>query len=200
MPKIDFNKQKASYIKNLEKAKAKGLVDEDIVELIDLINSKSEFFTTSSCSGRINLLKVPESRKKHESKWIFKSHSCIKYEDIKFITDKNYVKNNFSEFHGIVYFKLEGLIFHIVAKTIESAQKLLDIANEVGLKRSGIRATRKRLVVEIDDVECINLPIIMNTNLLITDNYLKELVDIANEGLRRVKKKRDRLLSIFKQI
>lgn len=34
----------------------KGSVDEPIVELVDFINSLDNYFTTSSCSGRIVVL------------------------------------------------------------------------------------------------------------------------------------------------
>ena len=34
----------------------KGCVDEDVVEIVQLLNGREQFFTTSSCAGRIILL------------------------------------------------------------------------------------------------------------------------------------------------
>lgn len=34
----------------------KGSVDEDVVQLVQLLNEREQFFTTSSCAGRIVLL------------------------------------------------------------------------------------------------------------------------------------------------
>ena len=48
---ISLNTPSASYTD----ASPKGSVDEEIKSLIDLINSKDEFATTSSCAGRISI-------------------------------------------------------------------------------------------------------------------------------------------------
>jgi tRNA(Phe) wybutosine-synthesizing methylase Tyw3 len=53
MPK--FVEQKAAALRGQDLSR-KGSVDEPIRNLVNFINSKSQYFTTSSCSGRILVL------------------------------------------------------------------------------------------------------------------------------------------------
>lgn len=50
-----FSQWKKQCLNKLDQSK-KGIVDEDIEHVVSLINSREEFFTTSSCSGRVILI------------------------------------------------------------------------------------------------------------------------------------------------
>lgn len=50
-----FSQWKKQCVNKLDLSK-KGSVDEDIEHVVSLINSCEEFFTTSSCSGRVILI------------------------------------------------------------------------------------------------------------------------------------------------
>ena len=47
--------RKAEYLRRLEEDRRRGRLDPDIVDLLELLNSKLEYYTTSSCSGRIQV-------------------------------------------------------------------------------------------------------------------------------------------------
>ena len=49
-----FEKQKASCLSQVDLSK-KGSIDDQIMDLIQYINAKDNYFTTSSCSGRISV-------------------------------------------------------------------------------------------------------------------------------------------------
>lgn len=51
----NFHQWKKLCLNKLDLSK-KGSVDEDIEQVVSLINSREEFFTTSSCSGRVILI------------------------------------------------------------------------------------------------------------------------------------------------
>lgn len=51
----EFGRWKAQSLSKADLSR-KGSVDEDAVEVVELLNSREEFFTTSSCAGRILLL------------------------------------------------------------------------------------------------------------------------------------------------
>lgn len=51
----EFGRWKAQSLRKADLSR-KGSVDEDAVEVVELLNSREEFFTTSSCAGRILLL------------------------------------------------------------------------------------------------------------------------------------------------
>ena len=63
-------------------AKEKNEVDEDIVPLLDLINSFEDFVTLSSCSGRIAVIDMPEFGDKVEATFLGKWHRCVSYEEV----------------------------------------------------------------------------------------------------------------------
>lgn len=49
-----FEKQKASCLSQVDLSK-KGSIDDQIMDLVQYINAKDNYFTTSSCSGRISV-------------------------------------------------------------------------------------------------------------------------------------------------
>lgn len=51
----EFGRWKAQCLSKADLSR-KGSVDEDAAEVVELLNSREEFFTTSSCAGRILLL------------------------------------------------------------------------------------------------------------------------------------------------
>lgn len=51
----EFSRWKAQSLSKADLSR-KGSVDEDAVAVVELLNSREEFFTTSSCAGRILLL------------------------------------------------------------------------------------------------------------------------------------------------
>lgn len=154
-----------------------GYMDKDIVQLLKKINSKKDYETTSSCSGRIVLL---NSQKKGESKWLFKSHEPVTVEQIiKTLPEHK------------VWFMQEPLILHIKCKTLEAADKLLSIANSIGLKKSGITSL-KNILVEIKGAERIETVLEKPSK-----EYLNLLIEEANKKLLQTKEKIKKLEEAF---
>lgn len=182
-----FQQHKADFLKKLDKSK-KGTIDKEVLPLINLINKKPHYYTTSSCSGRIVILSK-KSEKKQESNWLFKTHKPTSFKEIKSKL-KNHPKHK-------VWFRFEPLILHIVADTIQNAQKLVNIARNIGFKRSGIQSTRKKITIEIASTEILATIIADKGKLLINDDYLKVLIKEANKKLKRTRKKIKRLIVKF---
>lgn len=51
----EFKRWKAQCLSKADLSR-KGSVDEDVLEIVQLLNGQEQFFTTSSCAGRIILL------------------------------------------------------------------------------------------------------------------------------------------------
>jgi len=68
----DFLKSKERAMYALEKAMKNGEVDEKALPIIEKLNGVEEFFTTSSCSGRIVILEVPSLGKKVDARFLGK--------------------------------------------------------------------------------------------------------------------------------
>ncbi|MDD5086354.1 MAG: hypothetical protein PHV16_01250 [Candidatus Nanoarchaeia archaeon] len=186
-----FEKDKKNILERIDKSK-KGSIDDEIKNLVDLINSLKDYYTTSSCSGRIMIINRPESGKKCDVEFFFSSHRKASFSEIK-----NMLKEIPDE---QLWFRQESMIIHIACKTIENAQKILDIASKAGLKHSGIITTRKKIVVEIIGSEQFETIIASNKKLYINEEYLKLLVNEANKKMDLNKKRLSKFYDLVENI
>ncbi|MEA1924888.1 MAG: hypothetical protein U9M95_03370 [Candidatus Altiarchaeota archaeon] len=176
-----FVNQKRNAVERYNQARNLGDVDGEIIPLLEYINSLDDFYTTSSCSGRITLLLDLGS--KRESRWLGKWHREITPKELI-----DCLQDVPSE--GMVRFKYESPILHIAAKTIEKAKQILYIARESGYKRVGIQGLRKeRYLVEVCDTERLDSPIAEKGCLLVDERYLKYITDFSNRSFRKGRKK-----------
>lgn len=184
---MSFQNNKKNTLLKIDKSK-KGSVDKEIKELIKFINSHSNYYTTSSCSGRIMLI-GKNSYKKHDNIFIFQSHKNITLKEIR---PSIKILPSYP-----IWFKQEPAILHICCKTIEDAQRLVDIARFCGFKRTGIQSTRKKINVEIGSSEFIDTIISDNEELLITEEYLNVLIIEAN---KKMDANNNKLIKFYKEI
>ncbi len=187
----DFDLEKEEYMDKLYKPdkSKKGDVDKFLISLIDDINETENYFTTSSCSGRISIFTINKENKKNTSNWILVSHEKVTFDQIL-----NSLKDLSSE---VVRFKQEPMILHICCRTLENAQNLMYIAHESGLKDSGIISTRKRFILKIVGSDRIDSPIAVEGKLMVSEEYLKWLTSIVNEKLERVHVRIEKLHETF---
>ncbi len=193
---MDFIGLKIKYRKKLEEAKKKGLVDEPIIPLLDLINLCDRFFSTSSCAGRIILIAIPPSWKKNISRIFFKSHYKVKSEDVW-----NALLEGIQKFKHPIYFKQEPFILHVSASTLQDALNILSVAQESGIKHSGIVSLSKnRVTIEMQSIERVDAIVGREGKTLIDSNYMEELVNDANLKLDKTREKMQRFFERFKSL
>jgi len=176
-----FDKRKKDILSKIDKSK-KSSIDKDIKKLIDLINSKKNYYTTSSCSGRILLISIPKNYQKNKVEWHFVSHKKANLKQIKDALKKIKTKKD-------VWLRQESMILHIASRTLKDAQKLRDLASNLGFKRSGIIASRKNIIMELIATENMDTIVMKNGKILVNDDYLKIIIKEANKKLARTKKK-----------
>ena len=184
---MNFEKEKKEFLGKKDKSK-KGSIDIKIKRLVDKINSLPDFYTTSSCSGRILLLDIPSSNKKNEVEYLFCSHKKIKYNEIKKILKlKKELKND-------VWFKVQPVIIHVACNDIKNTKKILNIARDIGFRRSGIISIGKnKVIMEIISTERIDAIVGKNRKLLIGEDYFKVLIKEGNKKLEKTWEKIDKL-------
>lgn len=153
-----------------------GSIDKKIEKLCNSINKRDDMFTLSSCSGRICLLEK-ENEKKVKNIWLYVNHDFVKFEQL-LERLKNYKNNKFIEF------RQESIIMHICVKNYEIARKLMTIANQSGFNKYGIIANKTKIVVELICDISIICPI-FDKEILISENYLKYLVEKSNQNLKK---------------
>jgi len=157
----------------------KGDVDKDAIPIIDAINSKDNYYTTSSCSGRISLFQEATTGRKDHSKWLFVKHDYV---------TENEIFNGLSKISDsseTVWFRQEAPIFHVACKTNEDAIKLLELCRDMGFKHSGIIGQSKRSVVEIIFNDKIDVPVAANGEKFVDNKFIKFLIKKSNSKFEK---------------
>ncbi len=179
---MSFAIEKQNSLSKKDKSQ-KGSIDKAIIPLLDLINSYDDYFTTSSCSGRIVLIEK-RGKRKDQARWLLASHDKVTLDQV-IASLKTQGRND-------IWLKQESWILHVACRRIDSAKDLLKLCHAQGLKRSGITSLGRKIMVEIMSTESLSTLIAKDGVLLITNGYLKELVDESNYLIDRT---RERLAS-----
>jgi tRNA wybutosine-synthesizing protein 3 len=180
---------KKDRIKDLEEKACDGEVDTEIKPLLDIINSNPDYFTTSSCAGRIVLLQLPQIGDKENAEFLGKWHRNVEVEEVMDAFTK--AKEELS-----VFLLAQSPIIHVRCRTLNSAIALRNIAVESGLKYSTLKSLTMnsksepvKIVVEILSSENIHVPIAKGKDLYPDEAYLKFIVENANSALLRAQDK-----------
>ncbi len=186
-----LKKSTLDKLSSIDKSK-KGSVDEFLIPLIQKINASKDFFTTSSCSGRINIFTMMDKEKKNTANWIFVSHDVVSFEEIW-----NSLNNLPST---LVMFKQEPFILHVCCRDLDCAQKLLDLCGEIGIKHSSILTIKNKIVVKINGSEKIDAPIGINSKLIVDKEYIQSVLEMANYNLIKTHEKIKKLEESFNKL
>ncbi len=187
-----FLNSKNKALNKLENDKNDNKIDNDIEESIRLINSFDDYYTSSSCAGRIVIIELPELGDKREAKFLGKWHREIEYIEIKkAIKSANY---------GMIWLLAQSPIIHVNSKSNLSADKLIKIAISSGFKNSGIKSFSGNIVIEICSTERLDSPIGYNGLLFCNPKHLKLIVDISNTIIKRSKRKLNILENNLKKV
>ncbi len=186
MPHDNFLRRKKNILAKKDKS-SKQSRDKKILDLCDKINSLENFYTTSSCAGRIVLM--IDKNKKEEGLFVKVYHELISLKELKDELEK--IREN-----KIIKFKQEPPIFHVACRNLNYANEFLKKAKFAGWKRAGIISINKnRIVLELMSTEKLELPIVENKKILVDDCFLKLLVGKSNENLKKGWEKIEKLKS-----
>ncbi len=169
-----FSKEKADFLSKKDRSR-KGKIDEGIKQLVSLINSRGDCYTTSSCAGRIALFSPAQN--KRLTKWHFLSHSHACFEEVK--------RALRSIGQEDVWLRQESFILHVCCKSLADAQRLLGLTAKLGLKRSGITTLKRKIVVELIGTEHFDTIVAKRGKVIASEEFLKVLVAEANSRLRK---------------
>ncbi|XP_018608796.1 tRNA wybutosine-synthesizing protein 3 homolog [Scleropages formosus] len=172
----------------------KGSIDEDIQDVVRFINLSENFFTTSSCSGRIILIDGAsdcQDVQKQNCSWLFVTHQmCHKCD----------VVSGLERSQGDAVFKFEPFVLHVQCKQLQDAQLLHSLAINSGFRNSGITIGKKgKIMMAVRSTHTLEVPVSHKGQQLVDDHYIDFLVEVANqkmqENLRRIKRFYDSLKS-----
>ncbi|MEM1521482.1 MAG: hypothetical protein QXG48_01075 [Thermofilaceae archaeon] len=180
-----FDKGRTRALRSLLRSIELGLVDPDAIPLLSLLNSLADYYTTSSCSGRIQLAATRLPGEKFRMLVIAKWHEPVspsalvevlkacRYEDL--------------------WLSVQGPILHVACRSLDAARLLIAAARAAGLKHSGIMSIEGSVMVELIASDRIEAPLRLGGKPVLRDEALIDFVERANEVLLRAKGKLSRL-------
>lgn len=182
----EFSRWKQQRLGRLDASK-KGRVDEEIVHVVSLLNGREEFFSTSSCSGRVILIDAPpEDGDVHKQNcvWLFVSHHKCKSDDLS---------SGLSRSTGDAVLKFEPFVLHVQCRRLEDAQLMHSVAINSGFRNSGITVSKTgKIITAIRSTHGLEVPLTRQGRLLVDHEYIDFLIQLANqkmeENLRRIER------------
>lgn len=186
---VSWRRRREHAMVQLKKHLLAGRVDEDIIGLLKVINSLPNAFTTSSCSGRIQLYEASEPGEKFEMKTLGKWHRPVKSEELLMKLDAS---------GNSVWLAVLPPILHIVACSLDSSLHLLKILRSAGFKRAGIiSASRGGITLEAIGTERLEAPLKLEGHQVVKGEAIPLIVRKVNSLLIRSKARIRRLEEVL---
>jgi tRNA wybutosine-synthesizing protein 3 len=175
MPEANFEQRKSDVLKKGDKSSV-GKWDEKIEALCGKINRKTDYYTTSSCSGRALLMVDKPAKDRRLSLWV--SHDRVRFNELN--SEIRRVSKEYS-----VKFKVDPPIIHVICRDFDSARKLLDAGFGSGWKNSGAISMGKNIVIELRGTEKLELPVIDNGRVPVSQEPIKLLAEKSNLKIKK---------------
>jgi tRNA wybutosine-synthesizing protein 3 len=155
----------------------KHSIDDYIVDLINRINNHIDYYTSSSCSGRTIVFTsspIVTSSTKSDCQWLYVTHEQADLNSILTCLEQR------SKDIDMISIKFEAFI----CRTLESAKVLLNIALECGYRNSGLVISNQgKFTLAVRSTHALEVPIVIGGSLCVDQNYITQIVSIANEKM-----------------
>ncbi len=170
-----FEMVKKRHCVAFENALKQGKVDPQIESLCSFVNSTKNFFTSSSCSGRILLIEKVGARKIDNffhRKW----HRLIKLDELE--------EGVNAETQGELWFRVDPFILHLGCADLASAKVALAAMKRAGVKRGGILVAEDgKFLLEFQGTSVMSFPVKFQDKVLVNGVFLEFVLDRANKLL-----------------
>lgn len=170
---MTFELDKKNALSKKDKS-TKGEIDRHIAKLLDIINDTDDYYTSSSCSGRMILFETEEAGSKYDVRWIMVSHDKVKSEQISdaiICTERQ------------LWLRQESFILHVCCRDMTKAIELVHMCRELGLKRAGVISARSKIVVEIINTPSLNTIIAARGKILVDQQFIRAWTVEANRNM-----------------
>ena len=167
-----FQQRKQEVLAKLDKS-SKGSWDKHILKLCEKINGSLDYYTTSSCSGRI--LVMVDQEKKSKGLFLKVSHELV---GVDFFEDLKLSKVS-------VKFKFEPAILHVACRDLKSAEALMKIGQRAGWKKFGAISFGRNIIIEFVGSDKIEFPLAIDKELIVDKKFLRFVLERANGNLKK---------------
>ena len=181
-----FSMGKVRHYGLWQKAKKEKKADKKIIPLVEFLFSKKDYFTTSTCSGRIVLLQLDSKESKQPKAFFAKWHEIPKFKEVWEKANEKCKQN--------LWFKQEPFVLVIGTNSLENAKKLMSICRNNGVKKAGIMACEEgKFLVEIMGSHYLSFLAKENSWLLVDEKFFKKQFETACKKLKISWKQLERL-------
>nr|CAB3458087.1 unnamed protein product [Digitaria exilis] len=205
---MDFARRKSAALAALSSPapdkSPKGGVDAPIAPLLEVLNSHPDLFTTSSCSGRVSVLAQPQEgqgqgaakpkKKARGGGWVYVSHEPA---DPDAVVEQLFGGSGSAAAGDELVFRFEPMIVAVECRDSVSAAALVAAAISAGFRESGITSLQKRAIVAIRCSIRMEVPLGQTDQLVVSPEYIRYLVRIANCKMEANKKRMDGFLDLL---
>jgi len=172
-----FEMTKVRHYKLWQAAKAQGKADERMIQIIDSLFAKPEYFTTSTCSGRILLIQLNEKEEKKPKAFFAKWHELPKFEEVWKALSQRSREN--------LWFKQEPFVIVLGTTSLENAKNIMSICRNNGVKKCGIMACEEgKFLVEIMGTHYLSFLVKEKNKLLVEKEFFKKQFETASKKLK----------------
>lgn len=191
---------KDQVLRKLNEAVSQNLVDEDVIPLLHSFNYHDPLVTTSSCSGRFQIISMPGPGDKRGSEVLGKWHRKVSVEEVM---DAARRWDGRGELHLLV----QPLLLHIRCRDLKAAVELRNLGHGNGMKFSTIRSVKLDdegnvrpwgAMVEIMGTERIEAPI-DGIEEDVLEKCVREWVSKGNALLDRTKDRIPKLIDALSE-
>ncbi|KAM6327360.1 tRNA wybutosine-synthesizing protein 3 homolog [Podargus strigoides] len=184
-----FRQRKAQRLARAD-ASRKGALDERAAPVVQLLNGRAQFCTTSSCSGRLVLAQgraadtssceIPKTN----CTWLLVTHEMCTTADVVTALGKA---------TGDVVLKFEPFVLHVLCQELQDAQLLHSVAVDSGFRNSGITVGRGgKIMMAVRSTHCLEVPLSHKGKLMVSEEYLEFLIHVANRKMEENTRRIDR--------
>lgn len=179
---------KEKILEDLARLIEEDKVDKGVLNILETINSHPDYYTTSSCEGRVQLIQMERIGDKKDSNVLGKWHQGT---DIEGLTNALETWNG----DGYVYLLTQSPIFHVRCRNLKSAVKLQQIGFDSGFRYSTLRSMRLSegepyaITVELLTSYRLDIPLAHRGLLYPAREYLDFLLERCNSVLGMCKEK-----------
>ncbi len=179
-----FRMTKDNARATLDMAIREKKIDPLMIPISNYLAGTKDYFTTSTCSGRITLMDLEKNEKKREGAFHRKWHRKVKLPEVwKGIEASTHTGN--------LWLKQDAFVYVIGTRNLEHAKKIIAVCQKAGIKRYGIHHFEEgKVLLEIFGTQSMSIPITDGKKLLVEKEYVKKLIQIANRKWDENEKKR----------
>ena len=173
-----FDKQKEQVLSSVEDLSRKGSVDALIVDFLSELNASKDYFSLSSCSGRIVVVRSQDKVKKG-CQWLMVSHDPVQTDPLWDAITQT------SNEPGTTTLKFEPFILHVQCRNQEAAKTLHTLSLDCGYRNSGLTLGKSgKIVLAVRSTHGLEIPLTDNDGrVLVTREYVDCIGNVANKKL-----------------